>query len=297
MKGVSFLSDRHALIIKYEPFERSVQFILRRNNGDLYTIEDGNELKDFENEKGRFSLEAHQELILNYICENFSDETEFALNVEVSQAGSEAMRSEFEHFRRTVARHNKENTPKIVLEVIPPAPDSDGIEQDNYKISIAVIGKESSGKTELIKGMIHHLDSSPETERVTSGVTLYSDKENGMYWYEIEGISIVKRNAERVRKLIDRIVHDKNISIVLYCFHSKTGNIEPFESSFIVKLKREHPAIKLFAVITECVDDIAELVFARTVHLATSMKVLSVLATKSEDLEPFGLDDLFNELK
>ncbi|MDR0906786.1 MAG: hypothetical protein LBN00_11570 [Oscillospiraceae bacterium] len=307
-------------VIKYAPIEGKVRFVVIKGSGISADIADSEQLKDYENKDGLFSLEGQHGIVFNYISENFDGKSEIILKVEVLQLDYDRRRVEFERFEENVKKFNKTSETKVTLEIDvnksapkqevevlateiqsnQPAADSTTAEP-KPTLKVAVVGKISSGKTVLIEGLTEYNNSACESSLLSYGATKYSDFNNNIEWFEIAGIEFGKENVIRAREVLDKLISDNGVSVVLYCFSAQTGKIEDIERDFIVDVKQKHPDIIVCAVVTACVEEITSRIFADKVSKSTKQtKAFTVLAkemrTNAGYLQPFGLDELIKNI-
>ena len=204
-----------------------------------------------------------------------------------------------------MAKFNKDNKLRLLLEV--DKTDSDQ-EQDKqtihipkHQLSIAVIGMIGSGKTELILGMVHNLGSATRPSVHGNGVTLYTDDKNGMSWYEVDGIEMEKYSVDRIKWILHQLIKKDGVSEIVYCLNGIKGKMEDIERDFIVEIRHEYPHIKIIAVVTYSLNE-ASCEFAQQISITTMQtKTFAVLARKIVTVlgnaEPYGLDELANELR
>lgn len=298
------------LVITYDPLENIVQFALRREDGRRFPVADGEKLKDYENTAGLFNLEGHSDKIFKYLVENFDGEPEVAIELDVPQIGYEKRRAQFDLFEKAVKNFNKSGSAlhfRLFVKVAP-SPNTDFESGDKQpppktarRTNIAVLGKAGSGKSELIKAMCKGANVNTRTEQGHDGTSRPSEDENGGAWHEVDGLEIEKYSVERTKSSIYRLVKEEGLDAVLYCLNFRTGKMEDTERDLIVELKREHPGLKVLAVVTECIDEEAAREFAQKISSSTKQtKVFTVLARelrcRAGFLEPFGLEELAREI-
>jgi hypothetical protein len=310
-------------VINYDPLEENVRFSVRNGSRVTVDVMDGEALKDYENTEGIFNLEGQKDKILKYIKENFEGETEVNIELNVPKVGYEKRKTQFDRFKKSVSDFNQSNTLNLrVIENVVPSDSivsdsnvnvapSDSAVSDSFDVKpspkaapsayVAVVGKIGSGKTELIKGMCGCAGTSDKGERIRDGVTMYTDAKTDSTWYEVDGIGIEKDSVRRTTFILSRLVEDKGVNVVLYCLRCRTGMIEDIERDFVVTLKCDYPDLKIFAVVTECIDEYAAHEFAQKISLSTEQtRVFNVLARglrcKVGYLEPFGLEKLAGEI-
>ena len=335
----------NTFVIEYDPIGANAHFYILSSNGVCVGINDSEELKIYENEHGLFNLEGQHDKIFRFLQENFDGESEVAVEIKSSKAGIEAREADFRRFTEATKRFNKNSEMKVTLKIsqsisershfidryqtpstgatpgegAPSKPQEKVTESCSkpvchvpagpisakpsppLKKKIAVVGKIKSGKTNLITGMVEFLNSSYILDQCSMH---YVDKKNNTEWYEVKGIDLEKASIEYTKKAIDTLIAS-GVSSVLYCLHSMLGKIEDAERDLIVEIQRNHPDVRVFAVITACIDEERSHEFANTVSLSTKQtKVFTVLAkempTKAGYVEPRGLAEmasvLFGEL-
>lgn len=309
-------------VIEYDPLERTVSFAVCKYSGLVVGIDNGEQLKLYENTEGLFSLEGHYDKVFDYIKNNFDGKPEVILRVDVPQQGYDKRQVEFERFDENVEKHNKSSDIKINLQinkirldqkqettfpvVTSQLPDSESIQPKGDTsststikpmVKVAVIGKISSGKTTLIEGLTKHNNSTCVSYPFLSGTMKYYDSNNNVEWYEIDGIDFGKENVANASDMLDKLITDNSISVVLYCLNSRIGKIEDVERNFVVDVKQKYPNTFVYVVITVSVDESSSRLFADVVSNTTKQtKVFTVLAkemrTNAGFLQPYGLDDI-----
>jgi hypothetical protein len=316
------MADIDTFVIDYDPIERRVHFAVHKSSGAIVDVADGEPLKEYENIDGLFSLEGQYDELFSYIRENFDGRPEISLKVDVSQLGFNKRQAEFERFEKNVKKFNKNSNIKVNLEIDimrvapkqeepssatdPKVSNAGGQEHKTENIApiavkptmkVAVVGKISSGKTELIAGLTKYKKSTCETTLLPQGTTKYYDSNNDVAWYEIAGIEFGKENVAKAREVLDNLIEADGISIVLYCLNARTGKMEDIERNFIVDVKQKYADVMVYAVITASVDEGGSRSFAdRVSNLTKQTKVFTVLAKEMRTnvgfLPPFGLDDI-----
>lgn len=309
------------LVIQYDPIEARVRFTVLKSTGVCVGMADDEALKEYENTDGLFTLEGQYSKLFTFIKENFEGKAEISLKIEVPQLGFNKRQAEFERFEERVKKFNKSSETKINLtldinkvpkeklvsptdtspepnpKVEQPKGDTAPPPAAKPTIKVALVGKISSGKTELIEGLGKHKNSTCKSSPGLYGTTQYTDPNNNIEWYEIAGIEFGKENVAKATDVLGKLITESNISIVLYCLNAKTGKIEDLERDFIVDVKQKYPSVAVFGVITSCVDESAALEFANKVSISTKQtKVFTVLArqmrTKAGYLGAFGLEEI-----
>lgn len=167
---------------------------------------------------------------------------------------------------------------------------------------VVVTGKVGVGKTTLIEGMEHLLDTSYTVEEFKN-YTLYRDT-NNTEWYEIRGIDFGHENVAKAYSAICEIVKNTSAMIV-YCIPSSNRRVETAESKFIMDLITTFPELAGMIVLTHTANRKGINTFVDEIKKMTEqIKVIPVLAREFEldiedertnqpiILQPSGLDEL-----
>jgi hypothetical protein len=304
------MNNSITFVIKYDPLKKTVHFSIRHANGQIDDIPEEEKIKLYENRAGLFSLEGHKEEILNYIKTNFYHEKSVDIEINVSQNGYEEYKVQFDSFEKYVNDFNNRNKQPYVEIIYKISPtentlsdiaDTQPLAKAVPIVNVAVIGKGGSGKTKLIRAICGCIESDTVSNNKKDGFSMNTDAKTGSKWYEIDGIEIEKYSVDRTNSILSRLVRENGVNVVLYCFRSRTGKIEDIERDFIVGLKRDYPHLKILAVVTECIDEGADVEFVKKISLSTKQtKVFNVLAEelccKAGYLQPFGLEELMEEI-
>lgn len=293
-------------VIKYDPIGRTARFSVHSADGIVANIADGEDLKDYENKDGLFTLEGQQDKIFKYLSENFDGEEAVVIELMVSQIGYEKYKMEFDRFEKSVSNYNRRHSIQVQVNVYvlnPVAPVGASTQSEAIAVqrtNVAVVGKIGSGKTELIKAICGYEETSCGA-RTGDGITAYSNRNTDSSWYEVDGIEIKKHNFDRTHLILSRLMNENEITVLLYCFRFRTGKIEDSERDFIVALKHEYPKLKILAVVTECIDEAAAHAFGERICRSTKQTMAypvlaKELKCKAGYIQPFGLEGLVKEI-
>lgn len=167
---------------------------------------------------------------------------------------------------------------------------------------IAVIGKEGSGKSTLIKG-IEAQQRGHYIESVKEKYSQYIDTDNSTEWYTIEGLELgCDSCCQEILQEINELIRT-GLSAVIYCISAKSSRIESMEIEFINEIKRSFPGIKLLVALTQCTmgeheaDSFTDIISKETNQccvIPTLAVACDIRTNKKADkpyrIESFGLD-------
>ena len=105
-------------VIKYEPVERVVRFVIEKSTGGSFPIGEDEALKTYENEAGLFSLEGMHGEVLSYVEECFDGKPEVNLKLEATLPANAKYQGELDRFENNVKLFNKKSKVKINLSIV-----------------------------------------------------------------------------------------------------------------------------------------------------------------------------------
>lgn len=165
---------------------------------------------------------------------------------------------------------------------------------------VAVLGKKSVGKTNLIEGL-EDIIGYKYSRKNGEGYTMYSDECNRAQWYEVDGIDLGIDNVDRAFKTVEKL-STEGLSAVIYCISGSSGRIEDTEKNIIKKIE-DFASIKTMIALTMCYKDDNQTVYDEIEKVTDQMKIVSTLAKpyktagkdkegKSLVVEAFGVEEV-----